>query len=184
MIWRVIKFKRLTSYVIDEYYKEVLNILSLPTDQILKVEKVFVDNSKIYSFSSVQQSLYHYLHNINFKFSESQKISIALQLSGVLNALHVLDPPVYHLHLSSRNVFIEEHHESDLMPEADFIVKVGDVGDIELRRYSKIFSKYEIRNVWSSPEVRIMILIFLMSIWIVSCTYDPLIIFRFLKTQK
>jgi serine/threonine protein kinase len=114
---------------------------------------VFVDNSKIYSFSSIQQSLYHYLHNINYKFNDSQKISIALQLSGVLNALHVLESPVFHLHLSSRNVFIEERYESDKISEADLIVKIGDLGDIELRRYSKIFSKYEIRNVWSSPEI-------------------------------
>ena len=34
-----------------------------------------------------------------------------------------------------------------------YLVKVGDLGDLELRQYNKIFAKYEIRNAWSPPEV-------------------------------
>lgn len=58
----MIKFDRLTSYLINEYCNDVLFIYMLPTKHIVKIEKIFIDKNKIYSFMPNEKSLYQYLH--------------------------------------------------------------------------------------------------------------------------
>ena len=157
MVCRVIKFERLTSYIIDEYCKDMTFIYSLPTSSIVKMQYVFIDQSKIYVFMEKEVSLYRYLHVDKILLSDEEKLSICVQLWRILKALHSLDRSTYHNHLSSRNVFLQVRKSSNELYsnqfEDGYIVKIGDIGDLELRNTAKIFAKYEIRNAWSSPEL-------------------------------
>lgn len=153
LICRVIKFDRLTSYLIDDWYKEFRLMLSLPTPNILKVEHVFVEKNKMYIIMGYEISLFQYLHIDKVKFGILEKLDIWIQLSSVLQALHELDKPVHHLHLWSRNVFIKPIDTTPDQQPTKYLVKLGDIGDLEIRQYKKIFSKYEIRNAWSPPEI-------------------------------
>lgn len=159
MICRVIKFDRLTSYIIDEYWKDMVFIYSLPTNSIVKIQYVFIDQNKIYVFMEKEVSLYQCLHIDKVKLTNEEKLNICLQLCRILKALHELERKTVHQHLSSRNLFLQSRRSTEELLESQqedrYIVKIGDIGDLELRNTAKIFAKYEIRNAWSCPELLI-----------------------------
>lgn len=103
-------------------------------------------------------SLYEYLHVKKLKLTHEQKLDVVKELCRTLSTLHAMNPPIYHNHLHSRNIFIsfaQEGEEFKVNDSGDLWVKVkiGDLGDTELRKYTKIFGKHEVRNAWSPPEV-------------------------------
>ena len=157
MVCRVIKFDRLTSYIIDEYWKDMVLIYSLPTNSIVKIQYVFIDQSKIYVFMEKEVSLYQCLHIDKINLSNEDKYNIWLQLCRILKALHELERKTFHQHLSSRNLFLQPWKNIDEIEsnqyEDRYMIKIGDIGDLELRNTAKIFAKYEIRNAWSCPEL-------------------------------
>lgn len=150
-VWRVIKFNRLTSYLVDSYCKELSVLYKHSWIEIIKPNHIFIDKSKIYVFMDFEVSLYEYLHVRNFKFSEIQKISLWKSLSKILMKLHESDMKIYHNHLWSRNVFLR--FKTIDKDKLEISVRVSDIGDMEMRHYNKIFAKYEIRNSWSPPEL-------------------------------
>ena len=127
----------------------MLYVYSLPLENIVKVHYVYIDQNKIYTFMEKETSLYRYLHVEKEVFSIDEKYQIWFQIWSILSDLHELEVPIFHQHLSSRNIFIQKYGGS----RSKFIVKVGDLGDLELRNTAKIFARYEIRNAWSSPEL-------------------------------
>ena len=75
------------------------------------------------------------------------KRSICFNLAKILNSLHTADPPLYHGHLSSHNVFIETSES-----EQEVKVQVGQAEMRDLAKYANIFYNYRVASVWSSPE--------------------------------
>ena len=150
-VWRVIKFNRLTSYLVDSYWTELSVLYRHSCNEIIKPNHIYIDKSKIYVFMDYEVSLYEYLHVRNFKFSEIQKITLWKSLSNILMKLHESDLKMYHNHLCSRNVFVS--FETPAQDKPNISVRISDFGDMEMRQYNKIFAKYEIRNSWSPPEL-------------------------------
>lgn len=95
-------------------------------------------------------SLYEFLHVEESDLNINEKIEIGRQVADCLTKIHQCPGNIAHGHLSSRNVFIEKAVEGKSIK---YNVKIGDLGDLNIRQHAKIFHDYEIRNTWSSPEV-------------------------------
>jgi serine/threonine protein kinase len=72
---------------------------------------------------------------------------LARKIAEGLNYLH--ENNICHLHLSSKNIYIQETNDSD----ENFIPLIADYGFHYLKEISSVFIKYKNKNSYSSPEI-------------------------------
>ena len=65
-------------------------------------------------------------------------------MAKALDQLHSLHKPPAHGHISSRNI---------LLNPSDFHIYIADFGLKSLKKFCKLFLKYQNHNQWSAPEV-------------------------------
>ena len=150
VIWRLIKFDRLTSYLTEDLFEEIQIVNSLFDDHIVKIKGMYIEGKLIYLFYPELMSLYDFLHIQDNKLNNLEKLDIAKQICESICTVHNSKRQIVHGHLSSRNLFIEKVVKNN---EIKHKIKIGDLGDLSIRQSAKIFLDYDIRNTWSSPEV-------------------------------
>jgi serine/threonine protein kinase len=89
-------------------------------------------------------SLYEYLHESGQVLTSKDKLLIAKHIAKALQQLHSTHKPPAHTHLSSHNIMLNP---------SDFSVYIADYGLKTLKKFCKVFLKYNSHNVWSAPEV-------------------------------
>ena len=139
---RVILFERLSRYDLEGISTDIQNIALLSSPNITPLVGLYIEeNTTITIITPFYKngSLYDYLHNNTI--SDSDKIKIALGIAQGLKYLH--ENHIYHLHLSSKNVYLDD----------DMTAVVGDYGFDSLKFTATTFNRYKNKNSYSSPEV-------------------------------
>lgn len=91
-------------------------------------------------------SLYEYLHEAGQPLTPQDKLNMAKHIAKAMQELHSreADSGSAHAHLSSYNI---------MMNPSDFKVYIADYGLHNLKKYCKLFIKYDNLNHWSPPEM-------------------------------
>lgn len=150
---RVVKGARITSpYNVEEYSKEINYLKGIDLDCILAPSYIHIREKEIYILYQRKLSLHDYLNPHPRQTEEHERIitddirlKLAKNIAEAMKELYALDPPLYHGHLTPKNIFISNINR--------LTVQIGDVGDGSLRRHAAIFNGYDSRSVFSSPEV-------------------------------
>lgn len=144
IVCRKITFERMSRYEQEGIYDDIKNILKLNNNNICPLVGYCVENeSNIYIMTSYYKlgSLYDFLHVKKIKMSYVDKIKIAISIAHGIKYLQ--DNKIYHCHLSSNNILLED----DMNP------LIADYGFDNLKNNASIFNKYTNKNSYSSPEI-------------------------------
>ncbi|CDW81984.1 protein kinase [Stylonychia lemnae] len=146
MLCRVIKFTRVKTYVIEEIFREAQAIKMLKNKYLLPIKGIcFNDKTNVMHILMPQKiSLYEYLHESGQALNSGDKMMIAKSVAKALDQLHSAHKPPAHSHLSSKNI---------LLNPSDFNIYIADYGLKSLKKFCKLFSRYQNHNPWSAPEV-------------------------------
>lgn len=141
---RVILFERLSRYDLEGIYTDLKSLVNLSNPNISPLVGLLIEeNTKVCIVSPfyANGSLYDYIHENENEISFIDKIKLAIGIAKGLKYLN--DNQVPHLHLSSRNVYLED----DMTPV------IADFGFDNLKEIASIFNKYTNKNSYSPPEI-------------------------------
>ena len=143
---RVVLFERLSRYDLEGIYTDLKNLVNLSNPNISPLVGLLIEeNTKICIVSPfyANGSLYDYIHENENEITFIDKLKLAIGIAKGLKYLN--DNQIPHLHLSSRNIYLED----DMTPV------IADFGFDNLKEIASIFNKYTNKNSYSPPEILI-----------------------------
>ena len=139
---RELIFERISGYILEDTQVEVTNLMKLSPELAMPLLGMHVDGSKLLlvHLFSPGGSLFTRIHQERETFSGTEKLFILKSLAFALKNLHALG--LYHGHLTSHNVFLDEKLNA----------RVSDIGLHKLKKYAGIILGYTNKSAWSSPQ--------------------------------
>lgn len=89
-------------------------------------------------------SLFEYLHESGVSMSADDKSTIAKNIARAMSELHRVHQPPAHTHLCSKNIMLNP---------SDLHIYVSDYNLKSLKKFAKLFAKYQNSSAWTACEV-------------------------------
>lgn len=146
MLARVINFQKVQPQVVDAIFKEATALKALNNRFVLPIEGMCFTKktSVMHIFQPQKISLYEYLHESGVSLNAEDKYIIAKNLARGFHQLHTSHQPPAHTHLSSKNIMLNP---------SDLHIYIGDYNMRTLKKFCKLFAKYQNHTQWSATEI-------------------------------